>query len=176
MSFRRASSADFRNRSFILRPVTPDDAEWVFSEIPRLHEFGPPPWRTVEQMNAGERVDIGAGLDKRDAGDRLFLIAERTTDGVRLGFVYATTLVDFFTAENHGHISDVVVTREAEGQGVGRALMDAAEAWGRERGYRLMTLGVFPQNQRALMLYERLGYRTDVIRMLKVLDTQEVRE
>ena len=152
-----------------LRPVTLNDADWVFSQVPRLHAFGPPPWRTVEQMNNGEAADIKGALDNLDAEDRLFLIAERPGDRQRVGFIYAVTLVDFFTGESHGHISDVVVSGGSEGQGVGRTLMAAAEEWARTRGYRFMTLGVFPQNRRAMSLYDQLGYRPDTIRMLKVL-------
>jgi ribosomal protein S18 acetylase RimI-like enzyme len=88
---------------------------------------------------------------------------------MRLGFLYVTTQTDFFTGERHAHISDIVVARDGEGQGVGRALMQAAETWAQSRGYRFVTLGVFPNNTRARSLYERLGFRTDVHRMLKVL-------
>lgn len=51
--------------------------------------------------------------------------------------------------------------------------MSAAESWSQSLGYRVVTLGVFPNNTRALSLYERLGYRTDVLRMLKVIGSDE---
>lgn len=159
--------------SLLLRPATADDADWIVSQVPRLHEFGPPPWRTVEQMNAGEMADLRDGLARGGDPERLFVIAEREGDGHRLGFVYVTTQTDFFTGERHGHISDIVVAREGEGQGVGRSLMNAAEAWARSRGHRFVTLGVFPDNTRALTLYQRLGFRTDALRMLKVLGNDE---
>lgn len=157
----------------VIRPATADDAEWIFSQVPRLHEFGPPPWRTVEQMNAGEIADLRAGLAHGDDPERLFVIAEGENDGNRLGFVYVTTQTDFFTGERHAHISDIVVAREGEGQGVGRTLMNAAEVWAQGRGHRFVTLGVFPDNTRALTLYQRLGFRTDAFRMLKVLGNDE---
>jgi ribosomal protein S18 acetylase RimI-like enzyme len=151
----------------MIRAATAEDAEWIFSQVPRLHEFGPPPWRSVEQMNAGEVADLRAGLARLDDPERLFVIAER--DGLRLGFLYVTTQTDFFTGERHAHISDIVVAREGEGQGIGRTLMEVAETWAQSRGYRFVTLGVFPDNTRARTLYERLGFRTDYQRMLKVL-------
>lgn len=154
--------------AFSLRPATADDAEWIFSQVPRLHEFGPPPWRTVEQMNAGEIADLRNGLEHLDDPDSRFLVATSDT-GERLGFLYLTTQTDFFTRERHAHISDIVVSREGEGQGVGRALMNAAEAWAHARGSRVLTLSVFPNNTRALELYQRLGFETDSLRMLKVL-------
>ena len=154
--------------SIVMRTATADDADWITSQVPRLHEFGPPPWRTVEQMNAGEIADLSAALERTSDPDRLFLIATR--DDTRLGFLYAVTLTDFFTQEQHAHISDIVVAGEGEGQGVGRALMNAAETWAHARGYRLVTLSVFPNNTRALALYQRLGFQTDVFRMLKVIE------
>ena len=159
--------------SLVLRPATTDDTEWVVSQVPRLHEFGPPPWRTVEQMNAGEIADLRAGLARGDDPERLFVIAHQESDGTRLGFLYAVTLTDFFTGERHAHISDIVVAREGEGQGIGRMLMSAAESWAQSRGYRIVTLGVFPDNTRALSLYEHLGFRTDALRMLKVIGSDE---
>jgi ribosomal protein S18 acetylase RimI-like enzyme len=105
-----------------------------------------------------------------DDPERLFVIALRD-DGVRVGFLYVTTLTDFFTGERHAHISDLVVSREGEGVGVGRALMDAADQWSRQQGHRFVTLSVFPDNRRALALYERLGFQTDVFRMLKLHDS-----
>ena len=69
----------------------------------------------------------------------------------------------------HGHVSDVVTAAGAEGRGVGRALMAAAEEWSRSLGHRLLTLNVFDGNARARRLYAALGYAPDTMRMVKVL-------
>jgi ribosomal protein S18 acetylase RimI-like enzyme len=99
--------------------------------------------------------------------ERGVLVAE-AGDGPA-GFVHLETAVDFFTRERHGHVSTLVVAPEYERQGVGRALLDAAEAWCRARGYRLLTLHVFEQNASARRLYERAGFRIDTIKYLKTL-------
>ena len=153
-----------------IRNAQLDDATWVLSLVPRLHEFGPPRWRTVEQMNLAERDDLLNALHHLDDESSAFLIAERESDRVPLGFVYVATAVDFFTRENHAHIKDIVVAKEGEGQGCGRALLAAAEAWAKKRGSRVITLSVFPENRRAVELYKRVGYETDVLRMLKTID------
>ena len=49
----------------------------------------------------------------------------------------------------------------------GGALVYAAEAWCRERRYRLLTLHVFDANAPARRLYERAGFRVDTIKYLK---------
>jgi len=155
---------------FVLRPATADDWDWIVSQVPRLREFGPPPWRTPEQVDSGEIADLRIAFEQLDDPERLLLIAARAETGQPLGFLYVVTLTDFFTRERHAHVSDLLVARDGEGQGVGRALMSAADVWARKRGYRFVTLSVFPDNRRALALYERLGFRTDVLRMLKALD------
>jgi len=152
-----------------IRAARPDDLTWILELVPRLHEFGPPPWRTVEQMNAAERADLTQALSSLTDLSSVVLVAERESSGAPLGFLYAATAVDFFTGEPHAHIKDVVLSAEGEGQGAARLLLAAAEAWTREPGYRFITLSVFPENRRALQLYERTGYSTDVVRMLKTV-------
>ena len=47
--------------------------------------------------------------------------------------------------------------------------MAAAEDWARAHGFRLLSLHVFDANRRARELYERLGYRLDIVKMIKTL-------
>lgn len=64
------------------------------------------------------------------------------------------------------HVADVGVM-VADGyrrRGIGRALMESAEAWAKSVGVRKIELHVFPHNEAALTLYERLGYRQVGIR------------
>lgn len=71
----------------VLRPATADDWDWIVSQVPRLREFGPPPWRTPEQMDSGEIADLRAAFEQLDDPERLLLIAARHDDGERLGFL-----------------------------------------------------------------------------------------
>jgi ribosomal protein S18 acetylase RimI-like enzyme len=134
--------------------------------IPRLHQFGPPPYRDVAVMNAAEASATAAAIDGGE--ERVVLVATDDQEQ-RLGFVHVETAVDFFTRERHGHISTLVVSPDAEGRGVGRSLLDAAEAWCVRRSYRLLTLHVFDGNTAARNLYERAGFAIDTIKYLKRL-------
>jgi ribosomal protein S18 acetylase RimI-like enzyme len=147
-----------------VRTARTDDAEWIRALLPRLHEFGPPAYRARASMDAAETEATLAAIGSAD--QRAVLVAEDAS-ATPLGFVHLETAVDFFTHERHGHISTIVVSPEAERQGVGRALMTAAEAWTRERGYRLLTLNVFERNEAARRLYEQCGFGIDTIKYLK---------
>ena len=57
-------------------------------------------------------------------------------------------------------VDSLAVGRSARGMGVGTALMRRAEAKARSMGKRTMSLGVIGENDGAIRLYERLGYRT----------------
>ena len=57
-------------------------------------------------------------------------------------------------------VDSLAVDRSARGMGIGTALMRRAEEKARSAGKRTMSLGVVGENDGAIRLYERLGYRT----------------
>jgi GNAT superfamily N-acetyltransferase len=150
-----------------IRPALPSDRAFVRAAADRLAAFGPPPWRPKEDVVDGERRTLEAFFAAPPAGSAL-LIAE-SEEGGPLGFTYLEQVQDYFTLEAHGHVGILVVTRAAEGTGVGRALLQAAEDWARERGYRTLALNVFEGNRGARAVYEHLGYVPETLRYIKVL-------
>lgn len=153
-----------------IRPATSRDREWILPLAPRLHDFGPPPLRPREVMDRAVVASIDGALTGATAGAEV-LVAEGP-GGEPLGFIHLHGARDFFTGEEHGHVSDIVVRAEAEGRGVGQALMAAAETWARGRGYRLLSLHVFEANARARAFYARLGYQADIRKLIKPLRGQ----
>jgi GNAT superfamily N-acetyltransferase len=96
-------------------------------------------------------------------------------DGDPAGVVAVHPDTDYFTAHPRAHIDILVVAPEAEGHGVGRALLEQAEHWARERRCLEIALNVFADNNAGSAFYERCGFRPDHIRMAKPFDDRSPR-
>ena len=152
--------------SVSVRPARPEDRDFVLATAVELVAFGPPEWRTPEEIVEGEARALRAFFDAAPAGSALLLAEE---DGRRLGFAYLETLRDYFLEEEHGHIGILAVTKEAQGRGAGGALLDTAESWARSRGHRRLTLHVFERNVRARAVYDHRGYQAESLKYVKLL-------
>jgi GNAT superfamily N-acetyltransferase len=157
---------DPTRRAIRVRDAREADQTFVFETAARLAAFGPPPWRTVDEIIEAEARTLRDVFESPDDGSRV-LIAEAGDE--RLGFMLLEELRDYFTLERHGHVGILAVTDGAEGRGVGGALIRAAESWARDRGYRTLTLNVFTGNQHARDVYEHLGFEPDTIKYIKAL-------
>ena len=150
----------------LIRLATPADRSFLAALADRLADFDRPAWRTREEIAEGDRRALLEALD-RPSADRALFVAE--LDGRPAGCLLMWTLEDYFAHLRHAHISVLAVTGEAEGRGVGRALLEHAERWACDRGYRRITLNVFDSNHRARALYERTGYASETRRYVKEL-------
>lgn len=155
-----------RGGDLVVRPAAPGDRAFALATVMRLGAFGPPSWRTADEIGEADARVVHAFFDGPPAGASL-LVAE--SDGAALGFIYLEVLRDYFVGEEHGHVGILAVTESAEGKGAGGALMRSAEAWARERGYRKLTLNVFDGNARARAIYDHFGYRPETLRYVKLL-------
>jgi GNAT superfamily N-acetyltransferase len=155
------------NSSIRTRPASISDKQFIISLLPRLVEFGPPSWRDVAQMTATDTQVLSDRLLSQSPGTAIFIAED--AEGVGLGFIHLQTGTDYYIREEHGHIADIVVAREAEGQGVASVLIAKGEEWARSQKYRWLTLSVFAQNLRAREIYRRHGYGEDIIKYVKEL-------
>jgi GNAT superfamily N-acetyltransferase len=144
-----------------IRPAQPSDREFVLAMADRLVSFDVPAFRTKDELAEGDRRALAEWFREAKSDEALF-VAE--IDGRPAGCAYLVTLVDYFTERPHAHLSVLAVTAEAEGLGVGSALLDRSEAWARERGSDRLTLSALVTNSRARGLYERRGFAGEYIR------------
>jgi GNAT superfamily N-acetyltransferase len=150
-----------------IRPARAGDLPVLLALASRLADFPVPPWRTGLQVIEAERATLTRALQAASP-DAPLLLAEDAA-GRALGFVYLETHADYFTGRPHAHVSILAVAAAAEGHGVGRALLAAADDWARRRKHPFITLNVFAQNARARAVYEQLGYGPETIRYVKPL-------
>jgi hypothetical protein len=50
--------------SLTIRPAGRGDRKWILPLAPRLHEFGPPPWRPRDAMDRAVAASIDGGLGR----------------------------------------------------------------------------------------------------------------
>ena len=132
--------------------------------------FDVPPWRPKQELIEGDRralaewFELNCNDDRRaaDAEAEAMYIAE--LDGRPAGCAYLVTHVDYFNLNPHAHLSVLAVTADAEGQGVGTALLDKSVEWAKSRGSDRLTLSALVTNARARALYERKGFAGEYIR------------
>lgn len=94
------------------------------------------------------------------AGDSLVLVAE--SDGEVVGNVLVTT--ERSSVSDHVGTLSIAVLDGWRDVGIGSALMRAAQEWTREHGLAKLALGVFPDNDRAIAVYERVGFVREGLR------------
>lgn len=149
-----------------IRPFAEEDRPFYRRVVDRLH-----PGESVSPRAPAAMTDylrrLAAGEAELPAGTETFVAVDAA--GAPLGLIALYPDGDYFTGHGRAHVETLVVAPEAEGAGVGSALMRHAETWARERGMREVVLDVFAGNDRARAFYERAGYRADHIRLAKPL-------
>ena len=148
-----------------VRACLPADREYISALVTRFSEFDLPDWRSADEIDRTNRLSLQKALEEPEP-DAAILVAEDETQGP-VGFIRLETQVDYFSGEKHGYISDLAVSKSLEGTGVGHILLEAAEAWARSNSYRLLTLYVFSANARARRVYERNGFRPELVKYVK---------
>lgn len=150
----------------VIRRAQPQDEAQVLALVERLVAFGPPPHRDQQQMVRIDHAKI-AGALRANGDDPLVLVA--TVQDSVAGFVHLHSLTDHYNESPHGHVSDIVVAPDFEGRGIGRQLLDAARDWAGTKGFRWLTISVFEANSRAVDIYERAGFKRDILRLVQPL-------
>ncbi len=142
-----------------VRPATRRDYKALFpiyAEIEAQHAHAlPHVFRRIRPETRGPYLDMVLS-----APDAALLVAE--LDGRLAGLIQVGIReiadVPIMVARRYVKISDLAVAKAYQRRGVGRALMEAAEAWGRKHGAASMELMVWEFNRGAQAFYKKLGY------------------
>lgn len=126
-----------------IRPVEPADADAVA--------------RLLDQLGySASAADIAPRLTRIIARrDHRFMLAE--ADGAVVGWIHAS-ISEHIDAEACVLIEGLVVDRAYRGHGIGRLLLDDAEAWATATGCSLVRLRSTDARTEAHRFYEHLGY------------------
>lgn len=108
-----------------------------------------------EAYEAFSRDANGEWFASRVREGHTVLVAEDQAKILGLA-VYGPNTLD---APAERELRNVYVEPETTSRGVGRALADESLRRMRSEGVRVVSLGVFPSNVRAIAFYERLGFR-----------------
>ena len=136
-----------------------------------------PPWRSKPELIAGDRRALEKWFDARlrqgsgEAGPEGEAMYIAELNGRPAGCAYLVTLVDYFNQRPHAHLSVLAVTKDAEGHGVGSALLDQSVAWAKQCNSDRLTLSALVTNGRARALYERKGFGGEYIRYVLPLQS-----
>lgn len=132
--------------------------------------------------HAFPQIFAGAGEKGRDSAhwlnsiskpEAVTIVAEES--GSIVGFVNVFIVNETHTLLQplrYGRVGSVSVTEKKRGQGIGRELMNRAQAWVSACGGVEVRLTVWAFNSRALRLYEELGYETRSLHLAKQLPSR----
>ena len=152
------------NKDIIIRTANDNDREFIFGLSPRLAEVAVLPWHsdeTVLKMHDDYFAEVFANSSPLQAT----FIAEQNK--VALGFIHTRARKDDVSGEACGTVPLLAVSPKAQGLGVGKALITAAEQWAKNQNYRLLHLEVFAANDKAQGFYQNLGFEAEILHMIK---------
>lgn len=131
----------------LIRPYHPSDwSEWL-----RMTRA------LFPDSTEADQAEMRATLARTDAA---VFVLERSTGGKLAGFVEvgARSIVDGCSTSPVGYVEAWYVDPDARRSGHGRELLEAAEAWARDRGYQEMGSDALLDNLVSHKAHERSGY------------------
>ena len=145
-------------RPWTLRPARPTDARALaslFADVRREGRWLVTPASAVSSLS--EAFYIGEMI--RDSSS-LALVAE--ADGDVVGNVLIS--IERSVVSDHVGTLSICVADGWREVGIGSALVEAAKEWARQQGLAKVALGVFPDNDRAIAVYEHAGFAREGVR------------
>ncbi|WP_423409380.1 GNAT family N-acetyltransferase [Heyndrickxia sp. MSNUG] len=117
----------------------------------------------IHEQNNQEKM-IASYQDSLENG-AYFLVAR--TDDDLIGWVLVDRSLDWFTHKEIGWISDVYVKTEFRNHGVAEDLLEQSLVEFKHLGYDDVRLNVFCFNEKAIRLYNKIGFK-DVSKFMRI--------
>jgi N-acetylglutamate synthase-like GNAT family acetyltransferase len=148
-----------------VRVATADDIGVMLSLWRELEEVQGPLRYFPSSPDAEERImrSFRAALDEDDAD---VLLVEEDGDALGMALVHVDT-PSRMSAEQAVELMRVVVRPEKRGTGAGRALVEAADEWARQRGISTLLAAIFVANEGSKLFWSAMGFETWVERMIR---------
>lgn len=150
-----------------IRAADAADDDAILALCARFVQTPLPRFRQRHAFLTHLREDIATDLEDLPPGT-VILMAE-DADGRCAGFARVRLVNDSVDGTRNAHLADLAVAAAHEGKGAAQALLQAVEDYAREQHCAHLQLFVFPGHERALRLYRRTGFDTDMLRLVKPL-------
>ncbi|MCE5259603.1 MAG: GNAT family N-acetyltransferase [Chloroflexi bacterium] len=147
---------------FVIRPAVIEDYEsicTILEEADAIHHAAEPDYFRPSSESRRPRILIEQQLTSDSAA---IYVAEEFERVIGVLFLVVRTIPDVAVLRQRCYaMVDMIAVKESwRSQGVGHALLAQAEIWAKSKGLDHIELQVWEFNQRALALYEKMGYRT----------------
>lgn len=157
-------------RRWTLRPGRPNDGRALARLFAEVREEGR--WLITTPGTVSEPSEAFWISELIRASEHLALVAE--VGGDLVGNILIS--VDRGRATEHIGVLSICIGAEWRDVGIGSELVAKAQAWAREKGLRKISLGVFPDNERALAVYEHKGFVREGVRRQQYRSGDEFRD
>lgn len=145
-------------RRWTLRPARPTDGRALARLFADVREEGR--WLITTPGAVSQPSESFWIAEMIRGAEHLVLVAE--ADGEVVGNVLVS--VDRNLTTEHIGVLAICIAADWRDVGIGTELVRGAQDWARERGLRKVSLGVFPDNERAMAVYERCGFVREGLR------------
>ena len=100
---------------------------------------------------------------------KMFLYEENNQIlGLIVGLINNEDTFDYdFKAPKRGRVSELIVTQKVRSKGVGKQLMDRITKYFKDNNCQAILISVFGYNDSAINFYQKNGYHTRLIEMIK---------
>ena len=157
-------------RRWTLRPGRPTDGRALARLFAEVRKEGR--WLITTPGAISEPSEAFWISELIRSDEHLVLVAE--ADAEVIGNVLVS--VDRGIATEHIGVLSITIVEGWRDVGIGTELVSGAQRWALERGLRKLSLGVFPDNGRAIAVYEKRGFVREGVRRMQYRIGDEYRD